>query len=147
MAQVISNRPYTVESSIHLTRPVHSNSQKSDANTEKTLITDDVQKRLMNHINLPNSIGPLDYTITCCDDNLVSNVPSPIPVNKKRHDDKILDPITSFISPAGEFYIQSTKINLPFFGKVKLDPQNTIPKATHSIRSYKEAIDEIKYQK
>ena len=143
MTQVFSNRPYTVESSMNLSRPDHKTLQKSDANTEKTFITEYDDARRISQLRLPNSTGPRDYTIRCSDDNVATNAPIPSIV-KKRHEDKILDPITGFISPSGEFYLQSNKTTLPSFGKAKLDPHNVVPQHIHSIRNYQEAIDELK---
>ena len=142
MAQVVSNQRYTVESSTQLTRPEVSTLLRSDANTDQTFITDYDNSRRVKQIHLPHS-GPQDYTITCCDNNEVKNSPMPTVV-KKRHEDKILDPITSFISPSGEFYVQSNKVNISSFGKVKVDPQTSIPQSINSIRQYREAIDELK---
>lgn len=147
MAQVVSQRPYTVESSIQLTRPEASTIYKSDTNTENTFITDYDIKRRLNQINVPQGGAP-DYRITCCDSSVVSAdaTHSPMPsVVKKRHDDKILDPITGFVSPAGEFYLRSNRVNLASFGNSKKDPQNLVPHKTHSIRNFREAIDEIKF--
>ncbi len=140
MAQVVASRPYTVESSIELSRPEASTMLKTDTNTENTFITDYTQARLVGQIHLPQGGAP-DYKITCCGNNEAVN--APIPPVKKKHDDNILDPITSFISPAGEFYLHSNKVNIASFGKAKIEPHTTVPQKINSIRKYKEAIDEL----
>ena len=114
---------------------------RSDTNTDKTFIAEYEQTRRVGQIHVPQG-GAHDYSITCCDNNAAVNAPMP-PV-KKHHDDKILDPITSFISPAGEFYLHSNKVNLASFGKAKVEPHTTLPQKLHSIRQYREAIDELK---
>ncbi len=125
---------------MELSRPTAATMLKMDTNTHKTFITDYTQARLIEQINMPQG-GPQDYKITCCDNNEAVN--APIPPNKKKHDDQILDPITGFISPAGEFYLHSNKVNIKSFGKAKVEPHTSVPQTMNSIRRYQEAIDEL----
>lgn len=143
MAQVVANAPYTLESSTNLSRPDFKTFLEPDTNVGETNITQFKNNKSFNELHIPNATGPLDYRVTCCEDNVAIRAPMPT-VTKKRTEFRILDPCSGFISPAGEVYLKREKTHLGTFGKSKIEPQTSIPQNFHSIRTRHEAIDELK---
>ncbi|CAF0704702.1 unnamed protein product [Brachionus calyciflorus] len=143
MAQVVAEAPYTIENSTHLSRPDFKTFLHPDTNVGETDVTEFTDEKKFRELHIPNSTGPLNYDVTCCDNNLAVKAPMPI-TTKKRTEFRILDPCSGFISPAGEFYLRSEKTHLGTFGKSRVEPQTTIPQTIHSVRTRQEAIDELK---
>lgn len=143
MTQVVSNQQFTPESSTNLTRPHFNAFLSPDTNIGDTNITEYKKMQDYNHLHIPARTTSPEYDVDCCDEKFNNTEAMPISV-KKRTDLRIIDPITGFISPAGEVLTHKTKHGLPTFGKSRIEPQTTIPSNTHSIRTNKEAIDELK---
>jgi len=141
MAQVVSNQAYTLESSAQLTRPHFRTFLQPDTNVGHTDATEYKEKTHIDQLNVPNVTGAPSYAVDCCDHkkpalNLTLSA-------KKKGDNKIVDPITGFISTAGEVYLNSNKF-MSSFGKARVGPHTTIPQHVHSVRVNPEAIDELK---
>lgn len=143
MAQVVANAPYTLESSTNLSRPSFKTFLTTDTNVGETSITQYKNEKNFNELHIPNATGPLNYGVTCCEDNLADKTPMPT-VTKKKTEFRILDPCSGFISPAGEVFLKREKTHLGTFGKAKIEPQTSIPQNIHSIRNQQEAIEELK---
>lgn len=143
MTQVVSETPYALESSMQLSRPEFKSFLEPDSNIGKTDVTEYNALKNYNQLHVPKSTGPLDYTVTCCDNNLAVSAPMPI-MTKRRTENRILDPCSGFISPAGEALLNTGRNGMRSMGKVKIEPQTMIPQNVHSIRTRTEAIDELK---
>jgi hypothetical protein len=95
---------------------------------------------------VPGATGAPNYSVTCC---TAKQEESPVPLTKGQALKKIstlrvMDPITSFISPSGEVLLCTHKYGLGTFGKAKKEPQTMVPQLINSIRSREEAINELK---
>ena len=145
MAQVVSPQQYTLENSTLLTRPDLKTFLRPDTNSGSTDVTHYKDTINYGRLHVPTATGPLNYNVNCCDTK--SRTPGAPNSGKKRIELRIVDPITSFISPAGEVFVNSNKYGLPTFGKSRIEPQTTVPQELHSIRSREEAINELKYFK
>ena len=143
MAQVVSPFNYTIENSTSLTRPNLKTFLQPDTNSGSTDVTQFNENVNYAKLHIPTATGPLNYDVNCCDSKFHNTISMPHAA-KKRIELRIVDPITSFISPCGEVLINSQKYGLSTFGKARIEPQTTIPQNLHSIRIQKEAIDEIK---
>jgi hypothetical protein len=142
MAQVVSNQTYTLESSTQLTRPHFRTFLQPDTNVGQTNATEYKEKTHIDQLNVPNVTGAPSYAVDCCEHkkpghNLTLSA-------KKKGDNKIVDPITGFISTAGEVLLNTGKFGMPSFGKARVEPHTTIPQHVHSVRVNPEAIDELK---
>lgn len=147
MAQVVSELPYTLESSTHLTRPDVKLFLQPDSNAGETDITQYNYRRSRTHLNIPMSCAPTNYNVTCCDANFSSNQHLKSLGSKKRTEVQLVDPITGFLSAAGESMLRTgVRANMSSFGNSRLEPQNLIPHNADSIRTQPEAIDELKYE-
>lgn len=148
MAQVVSDQKYTLPSSIKLTRPDLKAFLRPDTNAGETDITQFKEQLRSRQLHIPNSTGPPDYKVTCCDNNNVVNS-GQLPITSKKHKEyKILDPLTGFVSCAGEVLINSGSYGtIPSMGNSKIEPQTTVPQNIHSIRNRKEAIPEIQRER
>lgn len=145
MAQVVSEWRYTPESSIQMTRPEFKTLLVPDTNVGETDVTAYNEARSRQQLHVPNVSGQLNYDVNCCENKSFSApAPGRAASSKKRVDIQILDPITGFLSTAGEAVLQTGKCNMPSFGKARLEPQNLTPQNAHSIRVQPEAIDELK---
>lgn len=142
-AEGVSDQQYTTENSTYLTRPGLKAFLQPDTNTGANDVThfNDKVDFLKQHV--PTATGQPSYETTCCDEKTETSVPLHTNV-KKLHNLTVMDPITGFISPAGEVFCNSNKYGLPTFGKAKLEPQNLIPQNTNSIRIQSQAINELK---
>lgn len=147
MTQVVSNKPYTLESSIQLTRPDFKSYLQPDTNVGQTDITTYNELKRIGDFHIPSTTGALDYQVKCCDSNARFNlnyyVPANIVRNKGAH---IYDPLSNFISPAGEILLNTGR-HIPSLGKSRKEPQTTVPQNINSIRTNPNAIDEIKRTK
>ena len=64
---------------------------------------------------------------------------------RKPYEMGIVDPVSGFLSPAGEVLLNTGKTIMKSMGKQIKEPQTIIPKNINSIRDNPEAIDEIRY--
>ncbi len=143
MAEVVAERNYILENSNELSRPSLKAFLEPDTNVGHTDVTSFVEKQIHQKLHVPNSTGPLNYDVNCCDNKLLQNLNAKNSI-KKRNDLRVMDPITSFISVSGEVLLNSTKYGMTSFGKARIEPHTTLPQNKHSIRTREEAIDEIK---
>jgi len=138
MAQIVSELPLTLESSMSLTRPDAKLFNQPDSNVGETDIAQYNYQRSRTQLNFPTASGPKNYHVTCCENNLTSFAKS-----KKRIEMNVIDPITGFLSPAGESLLR-VQNKMSSFGKARLEPQCLVPEKSNSIRSQPEAIEELK---
>ena len=124
MTQVVSAKPYTLESSMQLTRPDFKSYLRPDTNIGQTNITTFNELKKMQDFHVPNT--PLNYQVKCCE-----NSKSKLDVNYyvsanlvKNKGVQLIDPLSNFISPAGEFLLNSGK-TIPPLGKKKKDPHKS----------------------
>lgn len=143
MTQVVQYNTLQLENSMFRDRPHLNAFMRPDPNVGETDMTEYIQKKHHQELHIPNATGAPDYTITC-DINDYPTDPSVPQFAKKRTDLRIIDPITGFVSAAGEVLLNNQKFQLPTFGKARIEPQTSIPNSIHSIRSGSQAIDEIK---
>lgn len=143
MAQVVAQNPYTLENSTQLTRPDFQAFLQPDTNAGGTSMTQYVERERERKLHIPNNTGAPNFSINTYVPSH-QNVSEPV-FKAKPNDINMLDTISSFISPAGEFLSQSGKIHIKSFGKSKIEPQTIIPQNIHSIRGQPEAIDEIRF--
>jgi hypothetical protein len=146
MTQVVSDQTHTLTNSLKLTRPHTCAFFRPDTNIGQTDITAAKNKKFLHSLHVPTLTGAPDYTIECCDSNESNVDHSFTPTNKKKVDIKILDPLTGFISSAGEVLINNRQNNgqMISMGKSKKEPQQLSPENNHSIRIQPESIDELK---
>lgn len=139
----VSDQKYTTENSTYLTRPGLKAFLQPDTNTGATDVTqfEDKVDHLKQHV--PTATGAPSYETKCCDIQLENAVPLSTNV-KRAHMLTIMDPITGFVSPAGEVFCKSNKLTLGTFGKARIEPQTTIPQNVFSNRNQSEAINELK---
>jgi hypothetical protein len=144
MAQIVSEQPLTLENSVGLTRPDAKLFTQPDTNSGRTDISQYSFSRSQTQLNLPTSSGPTNYKVSCCDRNVNSrgHAKSAFP-SKKKIEMSVLDPITGFLSPAGENLLR-VQHRMPSFGNSRLVPQNIVPQSINSIRTQPESIDELK---
>ena len=142
-AEGVSHQKYTTENSTYLTRPGLKAFLQPDTNTGATDVThfNDKVDFLKQHV--PTATGQPSYDTTCCDERVEASIPLQTNV-KKLHNLTVMDPITGFISPAGEVFTNSNKYGLKTFGKAKIEPQNMIPHNMNSMRTQSQAINELK---
>lgn len=147
MTQVVSELPYTLESSMNLTRPDAKLFVRPDTNEGETEISQCALYRSRTQLNLPKSNGPPDYAVECCNDKFAKNVVTRSALlarGTNKFDLNVIDPITGFLSSSGESLL-NVRERMTSFGKVRLEPQNLIPQNINSIRIQPCAIDELKY--
>lgn len=143
MAGVIAEQKYVIENSNNLTRPNLSLFLQPDTNSGETSVVayQDKQNHLKLHV--PGPTGPPNYSVQCCTAKQ-EQMASKAQVLKKISTLRVMDPITSFISPSGEVLLCTNKYGLGTFGKAKKEPQTMVPQLINSIRTREEAIDELK---
>lgn len=147
MAQVVAEMPLTLENSTNLTRPNSRLFTTMNSNTGETSITEYTLERSRTQMNFPTASGPREYHVSCCDNNQSRRVMTAktgeSSASKKRIELNIIDPITGFLSPAGESLLR-IKTRMPSFGKARLEPQCLLPQESNTIRTQPESIDELK---
>lgn len=150
MAQVVSELPLTLENSTTLTRPDARLFTTMNSNTGETSITQYTLERSRTQMNFPSTGGPRDYRVSCCENNSNNNparyfaAKSASHAKNRRIELNLIDPITGFLSPAGESLVR-IQTRMPSFGKSRVEPQCVVPQLADTIRTQPEAIDELKY--
>jgi hypothetical protein len=149
MSQVVAPYPYALESSIQITRPDFKTFLQPDTNAGGTNVFQNNDKEEYRRLHVPTATGPPDFAITCCQEDIrqhsfTENEALNILNARKPYEMGIVDPVSGFLSPAGEVLLNTGKTIMRTMGKKIKEPQTIIPKNVNSIRDYNEAIDEIK---
>lgn len=139
----VSDQKYTTENSTYLTRPGLTAFLQPDTNTGPTDVTHFNNKVDFLKQHVPNHTGQPSYESNCCDSKDAQAQPLETN-NKKLHNLTVMDPITGFVSPAGEVFCNSGKYTLSSFGKARIEPQTSIPHNNNLLRPQSEAINELK---
>ena len=150
MAEVIAPHPYPLESSIQLSRPNFSTFLQPDTNAGGTNVYQNNDREEYRRLHVPTATGPPDFKMTCCTESDGEDLSAKAAENfeflnaRKPYEMGIVDPVSGFLSPAGEVLLNTGKTIMQTMGKQNKEPQTIIPKYVHSVRGYPEAIDEIK---
>lgn len=144
MTQVVAQNPYTLESSIQLTRPDLKTFFQPDTNAGGTNIHQFVENERLRKLHIPSAAGPADFARVTSNTNEVPIEGTELLAARKPYELALVDPLNGFLSPAGEVLLNTGRTRMRTMGKQKKEPQNVVPSESHSIRDYSEAIDEIK---
>lgn len=141
-AEGVSGEKFTIENSTFLTRPGLKAFLQPDTNSGESDVTAFKEKVEFLKQHVPTHTGVPSYEQNCCDGPEING---PLSSNvKKQHNLTIMDPITGFVSPAGEVFCNSGNYTLSTFGKRKIEPQNSLPINVNSLRTHSQAINELK---
>lgn len=150
MSEVVAPYPYAPESSIQISRPHFSAFLQPDTNAGGTNVYQNNDREEYRRLHVPTATGPPDFKMTCCTENDGENLSVEAAEKfeflnaRKPYEMGIVDPVSGFLSPAGEVLLNTGKTIIQTMGKQKKEPHTTIPRNVNSIRDYQEAIDEIK---
>ena len=152
MAEVVAQYPYAPESSIQISRPNFSTFLQPDTNAGGTNVYQNNDREEYRRLHVPTATGPPDFKMTCCSENDGENLSVEAAEKfeflnaRKPYEMGIVDPVSGFLSPAGEVLLNTGKTIIQTMGKQKIEPQTIIPRNVNSVRDYQEAIDEIRFE-